>query len=162
MRNIKSNLPSVEDYSVDTLNKLNDYIESPQFDQVILGKGEFLTKGFKRKHDSLGTFQAIGKINHMHTIKHTTTDVFDLLDGVSKSIYSLFNSIKNKRDPLNNLAYINYPTDKNEMKVFSRHIVVLKKRTILKRVSKGIFIINPFLIKPVEYKSAITLWESLP
>jgi len=158
----KDNLVSVEDFSVDTLNKIRDYIDNPQYDQIILNDNEVIKKTYDRKSDDLGNFQAIGKINFMGTTKHSKTDIFDLLGKVKKATYTLFLELKDKRDPITNAtSYDTTAYTKSQLTVFSRKIVELKKQELLKKMGKQGYMINPYLIKPFEYNAAITIWKKL-
>ena len=53
--------------------------------------------------NNLGYFQAIGVVADMHN-KNQKTDIFTQLCKLSKPAFTLFNDLKNNRDPYTNLA----------------------------------------------------------
>ncbi len=122
---------------------------------------------------SLGAFQAIGRINHMGT-KHKPekTDIFDALNNVSKSAYSVFNDIKNNRIWWNNTAHVDMVGMTASQKVMLRDRlkelknadIIRKARTIseLDKIRKGSFMINPHLLKcGAHQETAKAIWNLL-
>ncbi len=120
--------------------------------------------------EPFGRFQAIGEIDNMHTLGKTPlkTDIFNLLESISKSAFGIFNALKCRRDPRTNLASycLDNPT-KSQQVVFYRGLaelkakgIVVKARTIneLKPVPKHCYMINPFLLKAQHTREAEITW----
>lgn len=104
--------------------------------------------------------------------KPEKTDIFDALNSVSKSAYSVFNDIKNNRTWWNNTAHVDMKGMTVSQKVMLRDRlkelknadIIRKARSIseLDNIKKGSFMINPHLLKCNEHqKTAIATWELL-
>lgn len=130
-------------------------------------------KKVKAPKYSLGRFSAIGEINNMYTPinKRLKTDIFDLIEQLSKSAYALFNALKNRRDPYTNLCVysLDQPT-KSQQVMFGRNLaelrtkgIVVKAKTInlLKPVQPHTYMINPYLLKALEKEEAEATWLML-
>ena len=122
--------------------------------------------------ERLGPFQAIGRINSMFSKKVEVTDIFDILDKVSKSAYSLFNQIKNNRNPTTNIACLPKESlSKSQRVMYNKRLKELKNFNLIKKavtidkrepIKKNSFMINPRLIKcPDNQDKALSMWEIL-
>ena len=117
-------------------------------------------------------FSAVGKLTSDGQEK---TDIFDLLDQVSKGAFSLFTALKRCRNVNNNLVY--YSTkdwSKTQKETFSRRLRELRKYNIV-RIARArmvghdfqrpyvckrqTYMINPDLLKCWEYEDAALLWS---
>ena len=121
---------------------------------------------------SLGSFQAIGRITSMYSKKPEPTDIFDLLNKVSKTAYDLFNQIKNNRDPENNIAFLPIKElTKSQSVMQNKRLKELKDQGIIKKaktidktkpIKKGSYMINPGLIMcPANQDAAEAVWNLL-
>ena len=121
----------------------------------------------------LGEFQAIGRINHMGT-KHEQEklDIFDALNKVSKSAYSVFNDIKNNRTWYTNIAFVSMEDMTESQKVMLRSRlkelrdadIIRKARTTNERykVKRGSYMINPYLLKCYRHQEEVeAVWRLL-
>lgn len=114
-------------------------------------------------------FQAIGPLT---TVGHKgEPDIFDRLADLPQGAVKVFNEIKKHRDYKTSICV--YQTDglkTSEKAVFNRNIKRLIAKEIIKRVPvsndyvrvrKGTYMINPVLIKCVNYSNAKLLWQNL-
>jgi len=105
-------------------------------------------------------------------------DIFDLLDQVSKGAFSVFNNLKYNREESNNISRYSCTEEmsKTEKEVLSRRLSELKKVDLIRTLKKDIpmegsehvyhfhdprkvFIINPTMIRCLDHKEAMYLWE---
>lgn len=103
------------------------------------------------------------------------TDIFDLLDQVSKGAFSVFTVLKRRRNVNNNLAtYSTKDWSKTHRETFSRRLRELRRKGIVrvaraKMVGQDLmrpyickrqtYMINPDLLKCWDYDDANLLWN---
>lgn len=125
----------------------------------------------RKRRKIMGPFSAIGKMSDVHS---DTEDIFDSLDQVSKGAFRLFNELKKRRDPDNNLTvFVTTGFTKTHKESFSRHLKELRQQNIVKiaqRTMLGVdprrpyatrkqtYMLNPSLIKCWHYEDADILW----
>jgi hypothetical protein len=131
---------------------------------------EVIVRIKKRKID--GKFSAIGKLTKDG---QEQTDIFDLLDQVSKGAFSLFTAMKRLRNENNNLVkYSTKDWSKSDREKFSRQLKELRTNNIVrvaKRTMYGkdlqrpydckrqTYMINPDLLKCWDFDDADELWS---
>jgi hypothetical protein len=102
-------------------------------------------------------------------------DLFDLLLGVSKGAFKLWNDLKYRRDEKNNLS--TYPTSDwsvHKQQGFSRHLRELRDKDMIKiakremvatdpqrpyKTPKQTYMINPHMMKCWDWEDAKILWD---
>ena len=117
-------------------------------------------------------FSAVGELTSDGQKK---TDIFDLLDQVSKGAFSLFTDLKRGRDKNNNLVhYSTKDRSKTQRETFSRRLRELRKHNIV-RIARArmvghdsqrpyvckrqTYMINPDLLKCWDFDDADQLWS---
>ena len=116
-------------------------------------------------------FQAIGEINSMYENKKED-DIFRRLRKVSKPAYELFDDLKEARNPVTNIAFIDIPDLTVSQKTMrSARLKELKNQGIIKKaktfdlrdpIKKGSYMINPKLIMcPADQEAAEAVWGLL-
>ena len=154
------------------LKKQNILVANKQNNQqssIFLQPDEYIKIGKAYKED-YGPFSMIGVMTKMET-NNGNQDIFDLITQLSKGAINLFNELKLRLDPNNNLSCYPYLNESNSKQVlFRRYMKELKNLGIVKKartvdalnpVSKGTYMINPVLIKCREYERACQVWEIL-
>ena len=109
----------------------------------------------------LKPYTTIGGLNDMNTTHRTKKDLLDLLGDLKPATQQVFLEIKNARDPKNNHCFFdtkNYTP--GQKKVVQRQISEIKKMSIIKRKKIGLFIINPYLIKPFDFDITAEWWNT--
>ena len=117
-------------------------------------------------------FSAVGELTSDGQKK---TDIFDLLDQVSKGAFSLFTALKRRRNVDNNLVkYSTKDWSKTQKETFSRRLRELRKYKIV-RIARArmdglgpnqqyvckrqTYMINPDLLKCWDFDDADLLWS---
>ena len=117
-------------------------------------------------------FSAVGELTSDGQKK---TDIFDLLDQVSKGAFSLFTALKRCRNANNNLVkYSTKDWSKTQKETFSRRLRELRKYNIV-RIARArmdglgpnqqyvckrqTYMINPDLLKCWDFEDADVLWR---
>ena len=117
-----------------------------------------------------GRFSAIGELNNMYNLnkERVDPDIFDVIDDVSNTAYSLFKALKNRRNPDTNMCvyYLVQPT-RSQLVGFSKSLMELRKLNLVvkarttnefKPVPKNCYMINPHFIKCFEIEEAEATW----
>ena len=116
-------------------------------------------------------FSAVGELT---SDRQNKTDIFDLLDQVSKGAFSLFTALKRCRNVNNNLVkYSTKDWSKTQKETFSRRLRELRNYDIV-RIARArmvghdsqrpyvckrqTYMINPDLLKCWDYEDADLLW----
>ena len=117
-------------------------------------------------------FSAVGELT---SDRQKKTDIFDLLDQVSKGAFSLFTALKRCRNVNNNLVkYSTKDWSKTQKETFSRRLRELRKYNIVKIArarmyglgpnqqyvcKRQTYMINPDLLKCWDFDDADLLWS---
>lgn len=102
----------------------------------------------------------------------TQEDIIDKFCSVSRAAKKVFITLKNKCSWAYNIAHLPEleSLTENQMKVFRRHIAILKKADLVTRIKKTnipesvkvtqyTYMINPAYLKCREYTAANALWN---
>ena len=136
----------------------------------------------RKRKEKLDNFHPIGRINSMYSDEERH-DIFDALAIVSKPAYSLFNQLKNNRNPEDNLTYIfqKLTMTKSEKVMQATRIKELKGINVICKVKQKnkrlyinpasvnliknnpvVYMINPGYIKcPGNQQAAEAIWKLL-
>lgn len=130
---------------------------------------------YRRFKEDYGKFQMIDHLTTTGDIDFRE-DIFDILATVSQSVTVTFNELKKRRNPHNSLCHV--PAKgftKSQRTIFNRNVRKLINRGVVKKVpvksnmpdtfryniSRGTYMINPYLIKCIDYSEATFLWDHL-
>lgn len=136
---------------------------------IHLDKDEAIMKRKVYTKHNLYPFKPIGPLVTMTTITQAEfknqilePDIFDLLGQLKHAEYQMFLEFKCKLNEKNN--HIEYPIDKSQKgyrKIYAK-VKALINAGFIKRVSPGLYVFNPHLIKSREGQDDIkNEWESL-
>lgn len=125
----------------------------------------------EKRRNNYGYFQPIGVLTTTSPADKHDLDIFDRLSLVSLPAVKLFVEMKKRRN-LKNSLLVYAPNHGNTSKrvVFNRQVRLLKQQELIKKVPvsnphvkvrKHTYMINPKLIKCMDYDDAISLWHQL-
>ena len=73
----------------------------------------------------------------------------------------VFNMLKDFMDYRDNISHISPLTNQIDKNKFSKGYRLLNSKSLVKRIRRTVYMINPDLIQPKEYESAVLRWEEL-
>jgi hypothetical protein len=125
----------------------------------------------RKSVDDFGVFQAISELSTVLSPRKIIPDIFDRLALVSAPAVKLFAEMKEHRDyRTGRLVYEHNFKKPSHRTRFYQKLKELKDQEIIKRIKvsneyikvrKHTYLINPYLIKPLNYSEAIELWNKL-
>ena len=146
--------------------KIHDVNEELVDTKVIhMADGDVIYKKSKRKKNKFPKeFTGIGMIINKNS-KHckNTTDIFNILVQINSiAVMRVFNDLKNNRDPDNNHTVSPViGLSKHQIHDLNKHLVILRKYKIIKKIKKRVFMFNPALIMCWDYDEAKIEWSKL-
>lgn len=138
------------------------------FQSTLYSKPSKDTSDLQKK---LNTQHVLNKLTN-NTKNNISLDLVFALLRLNKAAQVIFVELINNSNNLHNISFLTKIDSKsNKYKVFARHINVLKKEGLIKKLpakyinmyglskDKAYFIINPHWVEPEEYKISVLMWN---